>query len=290
MKKACWIAILTCCLSNVFSQVETIRLMALTLLDENESADVKINLLYQIREELEIVLCKSQTIDYDYLSQSLPMLQWVKSPDETFFIVTGEARIDEQYYEYFGGIYLLFEKIWLPFGLQLGSKPTPREFPYSIDEWQGGLYYQILPFKNRNKTYYVLLSYRYIDRFRREKKMEILYINEKNLLLGWPLIIDPKGQTTPHFSLEYAAEAPVFFNYDPLENKIVFDHLIPFKGLYENQGITWVPDGSYSAFELKKGLWHFVDKLPTQVLKQPPMNHSLPDKKKNKDILGRDKN
>jgi hypothetical protein len=63
--------------------------------------------------------------------------------------------------------------------------------------------------------------------------------------------------------------------------------LIPFKGLYEGQGTVWVPDGSYSAFEWRKGYWHFVEKLPVQYSETPPGGQPTQRESERKDILGR---
>jgi len=107
-------------------------------------------------------------------------------------------------------------------------------------------------------------------------------------MLGAPVFHnEAKNTSVNRFYITYAAEAPIKLNYDAVEEKIVFDHLIPMKSPYDTSRTIMVPDGSYSAYKLKKGKWIFEDKLPTQAVDEPPRDHPVLDNRKNRDILGR---
>jgi len=55
-------------------------------------------------------------------------------------------------------------------------------------------------------------------------------------------------------------------NFDPAENMIVLDHLMQMKAIYDGQGETSVPDGSYEGFKYKKGKWQHVSVLAQKSL------------------------
>jgi hypothetical protein len=258
--------------------------LALALLDENGDPNIQSEKLNSIKEEICKLNLKERPIEW--VLEKLPMLQVVMAPDSSFIILSGEARIQKDFYLYFGGIYLLSEEKWLCF---TPSNKVAEQKETSADEWAGGIHYAILENMAGKQKVYTLLSYRRVDYFRREKRMTVIRMSDQDVQFGLPLIKLSKDQILRSFELEYAAEAPVFFNYDEMEGKIVFDHLIPFRGLYEGQGSVMVPDGSYSAFEWRRGFWHLIEKLPTQVRDTPPLEQPILDKRRHKDILGRNK-
>lgn len=267
---------------------QTVAENAMILLDENADGDTKWHIYLSIAEKLaelsQFDLTQTEILAY------LPMLQFTISPDSTFWVLTGEARLASDMYRYFGGIYHIKSKKWTELTSEFSNNQSASiESGLPISDWTGCLYYTIVSFKKSRKKYYALIGYRYEDYYRRSKHIEILAMEKGEPRFGVPLIKMDKGQTVDRFSIVYAAEAPAFFNMDEIENKIVFDNLIPFNGLYEGQGVVYVPDGSYSAFELKRGYWRFIDKLPVEPQDIPLMSNPVLDENRGKDIIGRDK-
>lgn len=275
--------------SMLFSQqaktpIEQIAHWALELLDEQKDADEKLNDLDLIQKSLcALDFSKEELQDF---KNSLPMLQIAISPDSVFAVITGEARIQQDHYQYFGGIYHFQSQSWHCFS---PANDEARSQKFDPSQWPGGICYNVLRNNHGKLITYTLLSYRWIDYFRREKRMDNMTLQNGVFLLGQPIIHVGKSDPLHSFALEYAAEAPVFFNFDEMEVKLVFDHLIPFRGLYEGQGTVYVPDGSYSAFEWRRGAWHLIEKLPTQVRDTPPLEQPVLDKRKQKDIFGRNR-
>jgi hypothetical protein len=268
--------------------LQTIAETALILLDENEEGDTKWLLYSSMPDRLRDLI--QFDVRGDEIKACLPMMQFIISPDSAFWILTGEARLAADMYRYYGGIYHIQTKAWFPLNSEFSNKSSISILPSnSTTDWIGCLYYNIVSFKKARKTYYALLGYRYEDYFRRSKHIEIISIENGEPQYGVPLIMMDQEQVIGRYSIEYAAEAPAFFNLDEMENKIVFDNLIPFKGLYEGQGVVYVPDGSYSAFEWKKGYWRFIDKLPNESRDTPPMSNPVLDQRREKDVIGRNK-
>jgi hypothetical protein len=258
---------------------------ALFLLDTSASADEKRDIWQNMPAHMAFL--GQNHYSYSDLVISLPMLMIRPTTDSAYIFITGEARLDTDYFRYYGGIYHVKKKKWMSFIPSESTEVASPDELYSHNAWHGKLYYEAKSFKKGFRKYYVLMGYRYIDYFRREKTMEIVNVDSDEVEFGAPLIRGPKGERLGRFALEYAAEAPVFFNYDPTEKKIVFDHLIPFKGLYEGQGTVWVPDGSYSAFEWRKGFWYFLEKLPVLYSETPPGGQPTQSDSNRKDIIGR---
>jgi hypothetical protein len=266
--------------------LEQLAAKALILLDLEADVDEKRVLLSEMPANMAFL--DGQRLTAAAITAALPMMQVVSSSDSAFVIITGEARLDQEVYQYYGGMYLVRKRQWIPFSTGLNA-PSPS---LQTDEegsrlWEGKLYYNARKFRKRFRTYYVLMGYRYVDYFRREKTMEIMVLKDGEPVFGIPFIKGPRDEALGRFTIEYAAEAPAFFNYDAEEKKFVFDNLVPFKGLYEGQGMVWVPDGSYCAFEYRQGYWQFIDKLPVQYREAPPMDRPVLNDRKKLDILGR---
>ena len=62
------------------------------------------------------------------------------------------------------------------------------------------------------------------------------------------------------FNIEYKKEAKTFFNYDPDNDLIIYDHLIS-ESDEPNRKESLVPDGDYEGFKWTNGQWVHVDKV-----------------------------
>jgi hypothetical protein len=264
-----------------------IKDLAILLLNARSSESEKITIQKSIEFKLKSLSSNSkfQTDPFD----SLYMMQRVVSPDNRFFILSGENRISPEVYTYYGGLFDLEKNVWIPFNYERLDFNT---FEQRIDDdsnWYGGLYYKIIPFVHKRAKFYVLLGYAYKDYFRRIKFMDILSINNNSVVFGADVFEYKTSNPIKRMYLEYAAESPASLNYDENEQKIVFDNLIPFRGLYEGQGMILVPDGSYSAFELVKGKWKYLDKLSVTPQDSAPIERPILEKRKDYDIFGKPK-
>lgn len=191
--------------------------------------------------------------------------------------------------EFYGGLYLRDESKWMSFESldYLNIKSFARDMSTDKD-WYGSIYYGVHPFKHEDRWHWVAFGYAPLDRFTGVKFLDILTYENERLLFGKPLFVnEDTGQRFNRVIFTYAAEAPMTLNYDSQEKKIVFDHLMPMKSLYQEGEITMVPDGSYSAYEWTGNYWRYIDMLEMIIPEETPRSQPILDKRKNRDIFGR---
>jgi len=69
---------------------------------------------------------------------------------------------------------------------------------------------------------------------------------------------------------------------------IVYDHII--STILPGIGPGMVQDGSYEAYELKRGKWIYVEKLFNETQDEPIRPVPILNERKGKDIFGKQKN
>jgi len=266
-------------LSQLEMQIDSlsISLLGAQSTQENQNA---------FREVNELLLLASQHPDFaNYPFTNLKAFVIVKHA--RFSIFTSMALLGDERV-YYGGIFLNSPKKWIP----LVQQDTDFQYFNSMESeaasWYGALYYDYYTFKCKRKEYFVLFGQREMDDVTAAKFADILVIQDEEISFGLPVFKDDlQGKIHHKYLVTYAKEAPIKFNYDPLESKIVFDHLIPMRSMYDSSRLVMVPDGSYSAFKLKRGWWVFESMLPVVPMDEAPRTQPVLDTRKNKDILGR---
>ena len=193
--------------------------------------------------------------------------------DSTFRILTFQYFINDNHYKYYGSIQtrqgqyfqLSDQSAEL---LQLSSLMTqslPKE------SWFGAIYYNILTSNLQEKNYYTLLGFNGYQFFNKIKVMEILTFDDEGQPQFGLDVFEPDTVQQYDDDLRkiyiYSADAAFHLNFDPIEQMIVFDHLIPMNDLFEGQGETAVPDGSLEGWSNKNGKWYHLD-----VLEQKPLD------------------
>lgn len=223
-----------------------------------------------------------------YPFDEVKALMVINSADSLVKVFSGMIRLPNDQVSYYGGIYHQPSARWIPL------EEVETDFEYFEKEqsdpgnWYGSVYYDLYPFKSKSQTKYVLFGYRSIDIFTSMKLADVLSFDNDEVIFGAPVFFnEAKNSTISRFFIIYAAEAPIKLNFDEVERKIVFDHLIPIKSPYDTSRTIMVPDGSYSAYKLKRGKWIFEDKLPVRAVDEAPRDHPILDNRKNRDILGR---
>jgi hypothetical protein len=237
----------------------------------------------------------SKEVDFINLSlEDAPVFQDLISPDSSFRIITAHAIINKDEYIYYGGLYDASSKQFIPFRQDGFLMDKFDRQTFSFASWYGAVYYGVYLFKKGRETSYLLFGVQNVDYFTRMKVMDVLSKEGDTWKLGKSVFHYQtekmsEADTLSRFYQVYAAEAPIVMNYDENEEMIVFDHLMPIKGMYPGQETAWVPDGTYSGFKWSKGYWRFVEKLENQVLNEPPRDFPVLDNRENRDILGRQK-
>ncbi|HXH18703.1 MAG TPA: hypothetical protein VNJ07_06430, partial [Chitinophagales bacterium] len=146
------------------------------------------------------------------------------------------------------------------------------------DQWFGALYYNIYEFTHKGKKYYTLFGFDQNDLWSSKKLLDVLHFENGKPLFGAPIFQfeDSAGNKTllSRFILEFRKDAIVTLNYSANDKMIVYDHLVAPEERLADMKFTFIPDGTYEGFRLKKGKWHHVNKIKTININQfdnPPV-------------------
>lgn len=197
----------------------------------------------------------------------------VYPPDSSFRIFTWQLEVSKGDYRYYGAIQMaqrdlkLIPLIDRSFQMEpMGIKPGPSQ------EWFGGVYYNLVPFKFQGRQHYLLFGYDSHTFAVRRKFMDVMSIGSDGSVIFTTPSIKIGEAIVGRFSAEFAAEATVRFNYDPEMKMIVLDHLI----ISEQSGLAGpIPDGTYEAFAFKNGYWEHIPKLDIQAVTTPPKQDQI---------------
>lgn len=208
-----------------------------------------------------------------------------KPVDNTFRIFTWQLRFGNGLLRQYGAIQMNTPDKLTLFPLfddsdSLAKSPTIVTGP---DSWFGAIYYNIVPFKQKSGQYYILFGYDQNDLWSSKKLMEVLHFEDNKPVFGAPVFqytdsITKKITTVNRVILEYKKDAGVSLNYSEKEKMILYDHLVAPEERLADLRFTFVPDGTYEGFQLKKGKWIHVPKIKTLNINQdhaPPMPKPL---------------
>jgi hypothetical protein len=224
---------------------------------------------------------------YEYPFTEITSVSLQAPQDKSFRVATWQLFVDDNTYKYYGLLVMPDGKSHV---LVDGTDelPYPEQSVLTPKKWYGALYYRIIDFKKGNEKMYALMGYDAHSFFTRRKVMDVLYFDNGKPKFGAPVIEFPDIRTGQmklykRFLIEYSAEVAVTLNWSDQFEMIVFDHLISAGGL--DGGPVNVPDGSYSGFKLKKGIWTFQDQLWENAAKLEDGQAPIPFPKKEKDGL-----
>ncbi len=210
--------------------------------------------------------------------------------DSSFRIFTWQLYVDKDEYHYYGAIQMNSEKLQLfPLIDRSSAVANVEQEELTPEKWYGSVYYNLREFDSPDGKYYLLFGFDGYEFFHKRKIVEVLHFREGKPVFGAPVFIKQEQgkplQEKKRLLIEYSAAASVRVNYDEALELLIFDHLIPTKGQY-GEGMTMVPDGSYEAYEFKKGLWHYKTKVFDQISDEAPRPYPVLEGRE-KDIFGK---
>ena len=114
---------------------------------------------------------------------------------------------------------------------------------------------------------YLLFGYNANNADERIKVCDVLVLRGPNVRFGAPVfeVSDVAGRKKERLNrlvLTYSADVVVRLNYDNELGFVIHDHLEAMASKNPNLPFTYVPDGTYEAFQLKKETWEHLDKVP----------------------------
>lgn len=212
---------------------------------------------------------------YSYAFEKLENVSILYSPDKEFRILTWQLMITENKYKYFGFIQLNRAKSMV-YELKDFSKEIqkPEGQFLTTDKWFGAVYYNIKEFKTKEGIKYLLFGFNAHDTIEKIKVCDVLSLKSGAPRFGAPVFeFEQRGikKKQNRLVLYHAIEASIRLNYDEGMNMIVHDHLTEIS--YKNPKVPFVmvPDGTYEAFELNKGIWQHIEKLENREMDSAPI-------------------
>jgi len=264
MKKLQLLFLVLLATSNLFSQINLAeREQAVKckfdrlILAKTDS--IKLNICKEIEKAFVNLLVEPESFDYPF--SELSNMGKLISPDQKFRIYNWNCVLGDGTYRYFALLQIKQQKS-IQVEILHDSKITTDMFhQYSTANWPGALYYQIIPFKKKAISSYLLLGWDGNNFQTNKKIIEVLSFDRKGqVAFGQPLILW-KGKILSRIVFEYAKQARMTIQYNEKEKRIVFDHLAPSSPVYQNQFEYYGPDFSYDALEYRNGKWVLVENV-----------------------------
>ncbi len=214
---------------------------------------------------------------YNYAFTKVENIAIQKPMDGAFRVFTWQLFIDETEYRYFGYVQLNRSKSVF-FELSDASRKLENAEKEVLkpENWFGAIYYNVKEFKTKDGMKYLMFGYNANNQYEKIKVCDVLTVKSGHITFGSPVfeINDIQGvrkQKLHRLVLNYSADAVLRLNFDPEMNIVIHDHLEQIGTKDPNIPFTYVPDGTYEAFELQKdGTWMHVDKLANTEMKTAP--------------------
>lgn len=233
-------------------------------------------------------LIKDQLSSGKFL-ESLGKIPWfqIQSPsDSSFALITWQFEKADGMFSPRGLIVFNSGKfVHLENDPEIWQDPEYERF--EGNQWPGAVYYQMHSFEHGKDTLYILFGYHGWDGKNRLRIVEIMEAQDGIVQFGAPVLIMDADSVRPDARyrkvLKYSAQSNVRIQYEDSLKMIMMDHLIPART--PEGDLSWVPDGSYEAFELRDGRWYFVEKVFHQTQDVPPGSPRVETEKR--DLFGR---
>ena len=139
-----------------------------------------------------------------------------------------------------------------------GTATIDQEEKFTPGEWYGALYYDIIPFQHKGRTFYLLPGLDMNDIYTNGKIIEVMGFADDGTPWFGEKVIRSGNALLSRMVFRYSSNSVMMLKYDPLTGWMVFDHLSPaeprFSGIYSYYG----PDSSYDALELRGEEWFHI--------------------------------
>ncbi len=240
---------------------DTINIYSDSLFNSNIEKNRKIA-SFRIIKTLKTALKRQHSFQYSF--PNLKAISVIQPEDKAFKIFSWQLIFNNNTYKYFGAIQMNSEELKLMPLIDNSTMMDENKLTTLTTDnkyWLGALYYGVRKVKSGKNAYYTLFGYDGNNALSTKKIIDVLWFQNDEAKFGAPIFDLGEGKKQNRYIIEYKKGISAGSNFSTEHNKIVFDHLIPESKEGEGQYFTYVPDGSYDAFEWKKGNWVYIDKL-----------------------------
>jgi len=220
---------------------------------------------------------------YSHNLDKVPYLGDLRSPDNSFRMITWNVTLRDGTYDYFCFIQMKpvnnDTSIWFELTDHHKSTRRPEYRNLNKDNWYGSLYYSIIPFKKDKKTMYVLLGWEGNNLMSNKKIIECLYFNTKDEPVFGKSLFQTNRINKRRVVFEYSKEAYLMLRYNEKMKSIIFNRLEPsrpeLKGIYS----FYQPIMIFDAYQYKKGEWVLLEDVNPRNTKSEKEFHDPNDLK-----------
>ncbi|MBC7567030.1 MAG: hypothetical protein H7223_08680 [Pedobacter sp.] len=210
---------------------------------------------------------------FSYPFDSLKRLSIVKSPDNSFRIISWFIPLDDGSYRFFGTVQMATKDGRLKLYPLIDNTDNIFDANVILDNknWYGARYYEIVPvIVNGRQPYYVLVGWKGNNTKTTKKVLDVLSFEKDQPIFGKPVFEGPKGSTAKNrIVFEYNKLNSMTLTFDNTINMIVFDHLAPFADDMVGNYQYYASDLSFDAYQILNGTLKLVENVE---LKNDPNN------------------
>lgn len=278
---------------KIVAKETTLAQLSSTLLTDSIKAN-RIEAERSFQDLLKETLAEENSFQFQF--EALEAVSILYPSDSTFRIFTWQLYLDKNEYQYGGIIQLNNEKNQV-FPLTDASDDIETyDLEYDVlspTDWYGALYFNLHEFATPKGTQYLLFGFDGFQFFNKRKVVEALYFEEDGQpVFGAPAFAKAEtgyeASTKNRLYLEYSAEVAARLNYDPTLEMVIMDNLVSMRSPYKGVGNVNIPDGSYIGYQLKNGVWEYIEKVFNQVSAKPPApRRVLTENSTQKDLFGK---
>ena len=210
-----------------------------------------------------LVEALKQPNSFNYQFDSLKTIAVIKSPDQTFRLISWYIQLENGTYRYYGTIQMNNKNGLKLFPLidQTENFSDPNAVT-SNQKWFGAKYYEIIPVTSSGRLpYYVLLGWKGNTIETTKKVVEILSFNKDGATFGLPVFDGKELKGKNRIIFEYQKQNAMLLKSDKNAGLIVFDHLAPFDPEMTGKFQFYGSDGNTDAFKIVGGRLKFQENV-----------------------------
>jgi hypothetical protein len=198
--------------------------------------------------------------------KNLEFMGDLRSPDGVFRLITWNLALTTNEHIYFCQIQLNPDRYSNSSVIELQDKSYKTERAefrqLHPEKWYGVLYYDIVPFRLKKKTYYALLGWDGNNQVTKKKVIESMMIDKAGKIrFGYTVFDMGERHKKRRVIFEYAQESYFVLRYDKGMKTIIFNQLAPEKPEYEGIRAFYVPVMQYDGLIYKKNMWKKVENI-----------------------------
>lgn len=193
---------------------------------------------------------------FNYPFDSLKTVSVIKSPDQSFRILSWYLPLDDGTYRFYGTIQMNTSGGALKLYPLIDQTENIGDLNQITDnqKWLGARYYEIIPVSAPGKLpYYVLLGWKGNNQNSTKKIIEILSFDKDKVLFGAPVFDGSLFKDKNRIIFEYNKQNAMMLKSDKKAGMIVYDHLIPFEPSMAGKFEYYGSDLSFDGFKIIGG-------------------------------------